>query len=128
MAYPTDHRYTREHEWILPTGGGRARVGLTDFAQKQLGDIVFVELPTVGDKFEAGDPFGTVESVKAVTEVYAPVGGSVVAVNEELNDAPEEINNDANLTWLVEFQMSDPEQLDTLLSAAQYEAYLAQEQ
>jgi glycine cleavage system H protein len=128
MAYPTDHRYTREHEWILPTGGGRAQVGLTEFAQKQLGDIVFVELPKVGDEYETGAAFGTVESVKAVTEVYAPVRGSVTKVNAELDEAPEEINENANGTWLVEFQITDPKELDELLSAAQYEAYIAEEQ
>ena len=131
MSYPTDRRYTQDHEWALPTGPGRVRVGLTDFAQKQLGDIVFVELPNVGDAFQAGEPFGTVESVKAVTEVYAPVTGEVVAVNEELANSPEDINDDANATWLVELGASDAKetdgQLDGLLDADRYQAYTAGE-
>jgi glycine cleavage system H protein len=131
MSYPTDRRYTREHEWALPTGRGQVRVGLTDFAQKQLGDIVSVELPNVGDAYQAGEPFGTVESVKAVSEVYAPVTGEVVAVNGELASSPEDINADADATWLIELRATDAGQLDgqldQLLDADQYQAYTAGE-
>ena len=127
MSYPTDRRYTKDHEWALPTGSGQVRVGLTDFAQKQLGDVVFVELPKVGDVYDNGDPFGTVESVKAVSEVYAPVSGTVLAVNDDLDQSPEAINEEANTAWLVELKVSDAKELDGLLTADQYEAYIAEE-
>jgi len=127
VTYPADRRYTKDHEWALPTGSGQVRVGLTDFAQKQLGDIVFVELPKAGDVYQNGDPFGTVESVKAVTEVYAPVSGEVLAINGDLNESPEDINEDANAVWLIEVKMSDAKELDGLLSADQYQAYIAEE-
>ena len=103
------------------------RVGLTDFAQKQLGDVVFVELPKVGDVYDSGDPFGTVESVKAVSEVYAPVSGTVLAVNDDLDQSPEAINEEADTAWLVELKVSDAKELDGLLTADQYEAYIAEE-
>lgn len=127
MSYPTDRRYTKDHEWALSTGSGQVRVGLTDFAQKQLGDVVFVELPKVGDVYDNGDPFGTVESVKAVSEVYAPVSGTVLAVNDDLDQSPEAINEEANTAWLVELKVSDAKELDGLLTADQYEAYIAEE-
>ncbi len=126
MAYPSDRKYTKEHEWVR-LEGKRARVGITEFAQKQLGDIVFVEMPKVGFELEAGDPFGTVESVKAVTEVYAPATGKVVAVNETVSHSPEEINMDAHDTWVIEIELSRAKELDALLTAAQYEAYIADE-
>lgn len=125
--YPSSYKYTQEHEWVGPAKDDAVRVGLTDYAQKQLGDVVFVELPKVGDVFKAGDPVGTIESVKAVSEVYAPVAGKVVAINEDLNDSPEDINEDAHATWLVEIKMSDPKELKGLLTADQYEAYIAEQ-
>ncbi|MEV7599068.1 glycine cleavage system protein GcvH [Kitasatospora sp. NPDC089797] len=128
MAYPKDFKYTKDHEWVQPTGKSRARVGITEYAQNQLGDIVFVELPKVGAAFEVGRPFGTVESVKSVSELYAPVSGKVAAVNEELNDAPEDINHDPHGDgWMVEVDLAEPAELDALLTAAQYEAYLKEE-
>ncbi|MFB7911540.1 glycine cleavage system protein GcvH [Kitasatospora sp. NPDC056076] len=126
MAYPKDFKYTDSHEWVQPTGKNKARVGITDHAQRQLGDIVFVELPKVGDTFDAGRPFGSVESVKAASELYAPVSGKVTAINEDLNDAPEDINEDAHATWLIELELTKPAELDTLLTVAQYEALISE--
>src|SRR3979490_1721618 len=100
MAYPAAYRYTKEHEWIDVKGNTRS-VGITDYAQDSLGDIVFVDLPKVGDTVEAGKSFGSVESVKAVSDLFAPVSGTVTAVNDELKDAPERINSDANTTWML---------------------------
>jgi glycine cleavage system H protein len=127
MPYPKEYKYTREHEWINPKGK-TALVGITDFAQQQLGDIVFVELPKAGSLFDRGKAFGTVESVKAVSELYSPVSGKVTAINEELNDAPEDINSDAHAAWIIELELKDTKELDSLLSAAEYEAYVAEEQ
>src|SRR6202171_2890773 len=98
MAYPTGYRYTKEHEW-LEVSDGTGSVGITDYAQNSLGDIVFVDLPKVGDTVEAGKIFGSVESVKAVSDLFSPVSGTITAVNEDLKDAPEKINADANKTW-----------------------------
>jgi glycine cleavage system H protein len=126
--YPKDFRYSKDHEWVHPQTGGKARVGITEFAQRQLGDIVFVELPKVGDKFEANRPFGSVESVKAVSELYAPASGTVSSINEELNDSPELINDDAHSDgWIIELKLTKAAELDALLSADEYEAYLAEE-
>ncbi|MER8186045.1 glycine cleavage system protein GcvH [Kitasatospora sp. NPDC094015] len=122
---PTDLKYTREHEWVRTLDGGRMAIGITDHAQRQLGDIVFVELPKVKDRREAGEPFGTVESVKSVTEVYLPVSGTVSAVNEELNDSPEVINDDAyGDGWMIEITPDKGAGQNGLLTAAQYEAYV----
>jgi glycine cleavage system H protein len=126
MAYPADYRYTKEHEWIK-VDGSVGTVGITDYAQNSLGDIVFVDLPKVGDAVEAGKSFGSVESVKAVSDLFAPVSGSVTAVNEELKDAPEKINSDANTTWLLKVELSDAKQVDALLSAADYEKFTSEE-
>jgi len=126
MAYPTDYKYTREHEW-LQIQGNSGLVGITDHAQESLGDIVFVELPKPGAELQAGKSFGTVESVKAVSELYAPVSGKVVAVNEDLNQAPETINKDAHRAWMIKLELSDPKQAGALLSAPEYEAYIAEE-
>jgi glycine cleavage system H protein len=126
MAYPTDYRYTKEHEWISASGAD-ATVGITDYAQSSLGDIVFVELPKVGDPLEAGKIFGSVESVKAVSDLYSPASGTVTAINEELKDAPEKVNADANTTWMLKLTLKDPAELGTLLTAAQYEAFIAEE-
>jgi len=126
MAYPKDYRYTKEHEWIQPQGS-TGLVGITDYAQESLGDIVFVELPKTGAQFDKGKSFGTVESVKAVSELYAPASGKVTAVNEGLNQSPESINQDAHRAWMIKLELRDGKELDSLLSAEQYEAYIAEE-
>jgi glycine cleavage system H protein len=126
MAYPTNYRYTREHEWI-EASGKTASVGITDHAQDSLGDIVFVELPKVGDKVEKGKVFGSVESVKAVSDLYSPVTGTVIEVNQELATAPEKINTDAHTAWILKVEMTDPSEVDQLLSAADYEKFVKEE-
>jgi glycine cleavage system H protein len=126
MAIPTDCKYTKEHEWIK-VQGNTGTVGITDHAQESLGDIVFVELPAVGATLTAGASFGTVESVKAVSELYAPASGKVTAINEALNQAPESINKDAQAAWMIKMELSNPAELDGLLTAAQYEAYISEE-
>ena len=129
MSYPTGYRYTKEHEWIDVDGanGSVGAVGITDYAQDSLGDIVFVDLPKVGDSVEAGKIFGSVESVKAVSDLFSPVSGTVTAVNEELKDAPEKINADANKTWMLKVSLSDAGQVNALLSAADYEKFISEE-
>jgi glycine cleavage system H protein len=127
MAYPTDYRYTKEHEWIQAQDA-TGLVGITDYAQQSLGDIVFVELPKAGAQLEKGKSFGTVESVKAVSDLYAPVSGKVVAVNADLNQSPEIINKDAHRAWMIKLELRDAKELDALLTAQQYEAYIADEQ
>jgi glycine cleavage system H protein len=127
-SVPEELRYTKDHEWAR-AHDDVVVVGLTDHAQRQLGDIVYVELPKVGDSFEAGEPFGSVESVKAVSEVYTPVTGHVIKVNEGLSDSPENINDDAyGEGWLIELRMVDATQADNLLTAAEYAAYTQQEE
>ena len=126
MAYPAEYRYTKEHEWVK-VDGGIGSVGITDYAQDSLGDIVFVDLPKVGDTVEAKQSFGSVESVKAVSDLFAPVTGKVTAVNEDLKDAPEKINSDANTTWLLKVELADATQVDALLSAADYEKFISEE-
>jgi glycine cleavage system H protein len=126
MAYPANYRYTKEHEWIQ-VDGKIGTVGITDYAQNSLGDIVFVDLPKVGDKVEAGKSFGSVESVKAVSDLFAPVSGTVTAINEELKGAPEKINSDANTTWMLKVELSDATQVDGLLTAADYEKFTSEE-
>lgn len=125
MSYPENYRYAKSHEW-LEVDGKTGIIGITDYAQSSLGDIVFVELPKVGDKLEAGSPFGSVESVKAVSELYAPASGTVIEINEELNDEPETINTDANETWIIKLSLTGGE-ADDLLSAADYEKFVAEE-
>ncbi|WP_331770290.1 glycine cleavage system protein GcvH (plasmid) [Embleya sp. NBC_00888] len=126
---PADRKYTQDHEWILPTTGGKARIGITDFAQKQLGDVVFVEVPTVGYTLQATEALGSVESVKAVTEIYAPVDGSVIAVNELLEGEPELLNTDPyDKGWVVEVTLVDPKSLNDLLTAERYQSYLDREE
>ncbi|MFI9360637.1 glycine cleavage system protein GcvH [Kitasatospora sp. NPDC053057] len=123
-AVPTDLRYTKDHEWVL-VQGKTARVGITDYAQKQLGDIVFVELPKEKDKFDLGRAFGSVESVKSVSELYVPLSGTVTKVNEDLNDEPEQVNDDPyGGGWMIELTLTDTEELKELLTPAQYEAYI----
>src|SRR5579864_2307888 len=123
MAYPKGYKYTKEHEWIQ-VNGKSASVGITDHAQDSLGDIVFVDLPKVGATIEKGKVFGSVESVKAVSDLYSPVTGTVLEVNEELATAPEKINTDAHGTWMLKLKIADPSQLDGLLSAEDYEKYV----
>lgn len=126
MAYPANYRYTREHEWI-EANGKAASVGITDHAQDSLGDIVFVELPKVGDKVEKGKVFGSVESVKAVSDLYSPATGTVTAVNEELTSSPEKINSDAHAAWIMKIELADASELDALLKADDYETYVKEE-
>lgn len=126
MAYPANYRYTKEHEWI-EINGAKGTVGITDYAQNSLGDIVFVELPKIGAKVEAGKIFGSVESVKAVSDLFAPVSGTVTEVNEELASAPDKINTDANSTWIMKVDLTDGVQGDGLLSAADYEKFISEE-
>jgi len=126
MTYPATYRYTKEHEWIQ-VDGSTGNVGITDYAQDSLGDIVFVDLPKVGDTVEAGKTFGSVESVKAVSDLFSPVSGTVAAVNEELKDKPETINTDANTTWLLKIALADAKQVDALLTAAEYEKFISEE-
>ncbi|HEX4602796.1 MAG TPA: glycine cleavage system protein GcvH [Candidatus Angelobacter sp.] len=126
MAYPKDYRYTKEHEWIQ-VKGNTATVGITDHAQESLGDIVFVELPKVGAQITAGSSFGTVESVKAVSELYAPASGKVTEINESLNQSPEAVNKDAHSAWMIRLELADAKQADALMSADDYEKYVAEE-
>jgi glycine cleavage system H protein len=123
MPYPTDRKYTKEHEWITPDGA----IGITTHAQDSLGDIVFVELPKVGAELTAGKTFGTVESVKAVSDLYAPVSGTVTAANEELATSPENVNKDAHAAWMIKIKLKDPAELNALLSAADYEKFVSEE-
>ncbi len=125
MSYPENYRYAKSHEWLLLEGDA-ATVGITDYAQESLGDIVFVELPKVGQEIEAGATFGSVESVKAVSDLYSPVSGTVTAVNTALNDAPETINTAANETWIIKLAVKNAP-ADGLLSAAEYEKFVAEE-
>jgi glycine cleavage system H protein len=125
MAYPANYRYTKEHEWVNAKDGV-ATVGITDYAQSELGDVVFVELPEVGKKLEKGKSFGTVESVKAVSEIYAPVSGEVVEANPNLQNKPETINSDPHgAAWLVKIKLANPAELENLMDGAAYETYIA---
>lgn len=125
--YPQDCRYSKDHEWIK-VEGDRGRVGITDYAQKQLGDVVFLELPEVGKAFAAGEQFGTVESVKAVSELYAPVAGEVVEVNSDLTGKPEAINKDPHgAAWMIVLKLADPAEVTGLLDAAAYQALVDSE-
>ncbi len=129
MAYPAGYKYTKTHEW-LKVDGATASVGITDYAQHSLGDIVFVELPKVGDKVEAGKLFGSVESVKAVSDLYAPVTGTVTEINEALNATPETINSDANETWMFKIELADAGELtslESLIDAEGYETFVNEE-
>ncbi|HEV2135665.1 MAG TPA: glycine cleavage system protein GcvH [Terracidiphilus sp.] len=126
MPYPQNYRFTREHEWISVEGSA-GTVGITDYAQNSLGDIVYVDAPKVGDSVAAGATFGSVESVKAVSDLYSPVSGKVIAVNEALKTEPDKINQDAHGTWIIKVELSDPAELDKLLDAAAYEAFISEE-
>jgi glycine cleavage system H protein len=124
--YPENFRYTKEHEWVL-VEGGIGTVGITDHAQKELGDIVYVDLPQPGAAFEQGKTFGSVESVKAVSDIYSPVSGEVVESNALLADAPEKLNEDPHgAAWLVKIKLANPDEIKDLLTAAQYQEYLGQ--
>lgn len=121
MSLPKDFLYSEEHEWIKKEGD-KVRIGITDFAQSELGDIVFVELPEAGDEIEVDEPFGSVESVKTVSELYAPISGKVVEINEELEDSPEFVNESPyDKAWMVVVEPSDETELDQLLSPEKYE-------
>jgi glycine cleavage system H protein len=126
MAYPTHYRYTREHEWIS-LDGAIGTIGITDYAQNSLGDIVFVDMPKIGDPLTANAPFGSVESVKAVSDLYSPVTGTVTATNDELKDSPDKINEAPHEAWIIKVELSDPAQFGALLDAAAYEAFIAEE-
>lgn len=121
--YSADCKYTKDHEWIKVTGA-TGQVGITDYAAKQLGDVVFLELPQAGRTLKVGETFGTVESVKAVSELYSPVGGEVVAVNTALAEHPEAVNADPHGSWLIEIRIGDAAELDGLMDAAGYEALI----
>jgi glycine cleavage system H protein len=126
MSYPTDLKYTKEHEWIK-VDGSSATIGITHYAQESLGDIVFVDLPKPGSEITAGKTFGTVESVKAVSDLYAPASGTVQEVNGDLATAPEKINKEANTTWMLKVTLKNPGELNGLLSAADYEKFVNEE-
>ncbi len=123
MAYPDDRRYTKDHEWIR-LSGDVAEVGITDYAQQQLGDVVYMELPEVGSRLAAGQSFGSIESVKAVSELFAPVGGEVVEVNDAVKDHPEAVNKDPHASWMIKVRVSDPGDAAGLLDSAQYQGLL----
>ncbi len=126
MTYPNTYRYTREHEW-LQVEGTVGTVGITDYAQNSLGDIVFVDAPKVGDTVQAGKVFGSVESVKAVSDLYSPVSGTVTAVNQDLVTSPEKINTEPHQSWIIKVELSNSSEVDALLSSADYEAFIAEE-
>ena len=123
MSYPSDRKYTKEHEWISADGA----IGITTHAQDSLGDIVFVELPKIGTEITAGKTFGTVESVKAVSDLYAPVSGTVTAINDALATAPEQVNKDAHGAWMIKVKVKDPGEMNALLSAADYDKFVSEE-
>ena len=118
--YPADLKYTKDHEWVRLSGDG-AQVGITDYAQKQLGDVVYLELPEVGRTFKKGDVFGTIESVKSVSELYCPVSGDVTEVNTGLIEKPEKVNTDPHGSWMIALKIADPNAMSELLDAGQYE-------
>ena len=126
MPYPAEFKYTKEHEWIK-TDGSAATIGITTYAQESLGDIVFVDLPKVGSEISVGKTFGSLESVKAVSDLYAPASGTVTEVNADLATAPEKINQDAHGAWMVKIQLKNPDELKPLLSASDYEKFVSEE-
>lgn len=123
MPYPDDRKYTKDHEWIR-ISGGTAEIGITDYAQQQLGDVVYVGLPDVGARVTAGDAFGSIESVKAVSELFAPMGGEVVEVNTHLKDHPEVVNKDPHASWMIKMRLASAGDAGSLLDSAQYAALL----
>ena len=124
MPYPTDLRYTKDHEWVR-LSGDVAEVGITDYAQQQLGDVVYVDLPAVGTRLDAGSAFGTIESVKAVSELFAPVSGAVTELNGALKDHPDFVNTAPHQTWMLRIKVDDPAAVAALLDATQYQATLS---
>jgi glycine cleavage system H protein len=128
MAYPTQYRYTKDHEWIFAKGD-TATIGITDYAQHELGDVVFVELPAAGTKVVAGKTFGSVESVKAVSEIYAPASGEVLEANGELHNKPETINSDPHgAGWLIKVKLGNPADINSLMDATAYQSYVDEKQ
>ncbi len=128
MEFPDDLKYSESHEWVRVEEGGEAVIGITDYAQQELGDIVYVELPEVGDEIEKERAFGVIESVKATEDFYAPVSGKVIEVNEPLEDSPEVVNDDCyGDGWLIRVRMSDPSELEDLMTAGEYEEYIKEE-
>jgi glycine cleavage system H protein len=125
--YPEENLYTKDHEWVM-VQGNVATVGITDYAQHELGDVVYVELPEVGDTFEANEPFGSVESVKAVSEIFCPVSGEVIDVNSKLQETPEVVNESPHeKAWMIKLRISNGDELKELLSAEEYEEYLQEQ-
>ena len=118
--YPSELKYTKDHEWIR-VSGDTGQIGITDYAQRQLGDVVFVELPKVGSSFKQGDQFGAIESVKAVSDLYSPVSGEVVGINDDLADRPESVNQDPHGTWMIAVKLSNPDETANLLDADSYD-------
>ena len=126
MAHPSDRKYSKEHEWVL-VEGDVAVVGITSFAQDQLGEVVYVDLPSAGDTLSAGDSFGEIESVKSVSELFAPISGEIVDVNSALGDTPETVNADPHGSgWMVKVNVDDASELDALMSAEEYDAYIVE--
>ena len=123
MAYPADRKYTKDHEWIR-IDGDTGEVGITDYAQQQLGDVVYVDLPEIGRSITAGESFGSIESVKAVSELFAPMSGEVVAVNDALKHHPEVVNTDPHGTWMIKVKLAGPTVSGVLLDASQYQSHL----
>ena len=123
MAYPADLKYTKDHEWVRVTGD-TAEVGITEYAQQQLGDVVYVELPDVGRRLQAGEVFGSIESVKAASDLFSPLGGEVIEANPALKDHPESVNSEPHQTWMIRLKLSDPSAAAALLDNSQYEASL----
>jgi len=119
MTYPATFKYTKDHEWV-DVSGDRGKVGITDYAQQQLGDVVYVELPDVGATLKQGQSFGTIESVKAVSELYSPVSGEVVDVNSALKDKPEAVNSNPHASWMIAIKLANPGEVGSLLDASQY--------
>ena len=126
MPYPANYRYTREHEWIQ-LDGTIGTIGITDYAQNSLGDIVYVDVPKIGDAVTANQTFGSVESVKAVSDLYSPVTGTVTATNDELKSSPDKINEAAHTTWIIKVELADPAEFEKLLDAAAYEVFISEE-
>ena len=126
MPYPVNLRYSKEHEWI-DVDGANGTIGITDYAQASLGDIVYVDTPKVGDQVTAGATFGSVESVKAVSDLFSPVTGTITAVNEELKTTPDKINENPHTTWIIKVTMSNPAEVNSLLDVAAFEAFIAEE-
>ena len=123
MGYPSDRQYTKDHEWIR-VSGDTAEIGITEYAQQQLGDVVYGDLPDVGKQVTAGDSFGSIESVKAVSELFAPMSGEVVEINGDLKDHPERVNRDPHAAWMIKIRTSDPADAASLLDSAQYQGIL----